>query len=236
MRVGTLRLMTLGRTIDNPDFVGVAAQILAHLLESGAIQDPGNCNEAYNAVSMLIGLSRRVVPARTEDLQRGPAPKIDVEVLEVMRMSAGAPFHWRRPSIHGRDASYTAALDPAAQSTRAILVRWIADNNRDRLLFFERVCVSARLRDWLGDFSKRFFFDKLVFQPIGDKEPEIGNRQRGHLWRRHQRLHFRYNAKLGHRERTELKFKTDHAFRCSLDRAPHGAGSLIIRDGQRDAT
>src|SRR5258708_19462404 len=120
MRVGTLRLMTLGRTIDNPDFVGVAAQILAHLLESGAIQEPGNCNEAYNAVSILIGLSRRVVPARTEDLQRGPAPKIDVEVLEVMRMSAGAPFHWRRPSIHGWVPPFTPPPHPAPHPTRPI--------------------------------------------------------------------------------------------------------------------
>src|SRR5882724_10697285 len=82
---------------------------------------------------------------------------------------------------------------------------------------------------------KRFFFDEGVTKRIGDKELEIRNRRRRKLWCRHQRLHFRDNPKLRHRERTKLKFKPDHAVRCSLDGSTHGAWTLIIRDSQCDA-
>jgi hypothetical protein len=55
--------MTLGGTIDDPDFAGVAAQVLAHLLEAGAVQESGNRDETHDAVSILFRLSSRFVPA-----------------------------------------------------------------------------------------------------------------------------------------------------------------------------
>src|SRR5271154_6041117 len=125
--------MTLGRTIDHPDFITVAPQILSHLLEARAIQEPGNCNEARDAISILFGLPRRIMPAGTEDLQRRPTPEIDVEVLKMVTMSACLPF-WRcYPPVHRRHPPGTTVLNPASLPIGVILIRRIADDDGDRL-------------------------------------------------------------------------------------------------------
>ena len=51
----------------------------------------------------------------------------------------------------------------------------------------------------------------------------------------HQRLQFGDQPKLRHRERAELDFKADDAFRRGLDRAAHGARALVFLDRRGDA-
>src|SRR5229473_2306857 len=82
--------------------------------------------------------------------------------------------------------------------------------------------------------AKRLFLDEGVAKSIGYKELEIRNRRGRILGRHHQCLHFRNNAKLGHRERAELKFETNQAIRSGLDNATNSSRSLIVRDSGRD--
>ena len=54
---GDRRLMALRRTIDDPDLVGVAAQVGAHLLEARSVEEAGDADEADDPCA---GSSRRL--------------------------------------------------------------------------------------------------------------------------------------------------------------------------------
>ena len=99
-----------------------------------------------------------------------------------------------------------------------------------RLLFLDLVGVAPRFRDRLIDLPEPLLLDERIAERVGDEQPKLGER-RALL---HQRLHLGDQPKLRHRERTELEFKADQAFRRGLDRAAHGACALIVRDRRCD--
>jgi hypothetical protein len=43
-----LRLMALGRTVDNPNVMARASQVVAHFLEAGTIEKSSNADETYD--------------------------------------------------------------------------------------------------------------------------------------------------------------------------------------------
>src|SRR5258705_4750827 len=143
-------------------------------------------------------------------------------------VGANIPFARSLPTIKRRFAALRTGCDPAAATVCLLLVRWIADDHRDRLLLLDSVSIAARLSDGLVDLTKRLLLDERVAECIGDKESEIGSRRCGRLRRRHQCLHFCDNAKLRHGERPELKFGADYAFRCGLDGTAYCARALIV--------
>ena len=52
-------LVALGRAVDDPDTVGRAAQVVAHLLEAGAVEEAGDGDEADDARIVSAGRGRR---------------------------------------------------------------------------------------------------------------------------------------------------------------------------------
>src|SRR5438477_11889445 len=137
--------MTLGRTIDHPDFAGVTAQIFAHFLEARAIQEAGNRDEARYPISIVLGFSGCIMPAGAEDLQRRPPPEINVEVLKVMCMGSCPPF-WRwRPAVHRRYPPGTPPFDPTALPVGMILIGRVSDDYGYWLCLLNCISVATRL-------------------------------------------------------------------------------------------
>src|SRR5207248_4251366 len=96
-----------------------AAQVLAHLLESRAVQEPSDRNEADDAFLVLLGMAGRCIVARPEDFPGRPPPEIDVKVPEVLEVRAHAPFRRRAPAIERRnELAARTFLDPAAAAFR----------------------------------------------------------------------------------------------------------------------
>ena len=69
-----LRLMPFRRAIDDPNFGARATQIVAHLLESGAVEEAGHRNEATMPSSSLSA-RRSPRASRSQKLSRSPSAK-----------------------------------------------------------------------------------------------------------------------------------------------------------------
>src|SRR5262245_532058 len=157
-----------------------------------------------------------------------PTPEIDIEILQVLSMRANAPLRRRPPAVEKcSELPACARLDPAAAPFSLFLLRRIADDDRDRLLFLHRVGVASRLCHWLHDLRQPFLLDERVAQRVRDEKAKIGDCGRWVLGGFHQRLHLGDQAKLCDRKWAELKLKSDHALRSRLDRAAHGTLTLI---------
>jgi len=73
--------MPFRRAVDDPNLGASAPQIVAHLLEAGAVKKTGDSNETDDAFFVLVGQTRRSVISGTEHFPGCPAPEIDIEVL-----------------------------------------------------------------------------------------------------------------------------------------------------------
>ena len=80
---GHLGLVALWRAVDDPDSIGSSPQVRAHGGEAGAVQEASDGDERYDA---FVG--RMVL----KDLPRRPTPEVDVRVVEVLYVGAGAPI------------------------------------------------------------------------------------------------------------------------------------------------
>src|ERR1700722_8592792 len=97
-----VRLMALGRTVDHKNVRARPAQIVAHPLEPRPVEKAGDGDETDNAFLVRIFETSRGEAACAKDLQRRPAPEIDIEVLEVLSVRADAPVSRRLPSVEWR--------------------------------------------------------------------------------------------------------------------------------------
>src|SRR6185295_15116894 len=94
-------LVPLRRAVDDPDRRAVAPQLLPHLLEAGTVQETCDGDEADDARAVLVAADRLAM-TRAEYLERRPPPEIDVEVLQMLGVSADTPADRRRPQVHWR--------------------------------------------------------------------------------------------------------------------------------------
>ena len=87
-----VRLVALRRAVDHPDVRAGPAQVVAHLLEARPVEKAGDGDETDDAFFVRIRHAGRGEAAGAEDLQRRPAPEIDVEVPQVLAVRADAPI------------------------------------------------------------------------------------------------------------------------------------------------
>src|SRR5688572_18620986 len=92
--------MPFWRAVDNPDIGAIAPEIIAHLLKPRPIQECRRSDETNDAGAVSIQLSRCGGMPRAKHLPRRPPPKIDIEILEMLQITADTPLRWRRPKIH----------------------------------------------------------------------------------------------------------------------------------------
>jgi hypothetical protein len=92
----------------------------------------------------LVGsASVRVAP---ENLPGRPAPEIDIEITQVLGVSADAPFEGRLPVVERGAQPATAILDPAPHPFRLLLIGRITNDYSDRLFALDGVGRFSRLR------------------------------------------------------------------------------------------
>ena len=171
------RLMAFWRAINDENLVGFAAQIGAHLLEARTVQKSGDSDEANDASPLrpfrLAFVSPAAVGVAPEDLPGRPAPEIDIEVTQVLGVSADSPFGRRLPIVERGAQPATAVLDPAAHPFRLLLIGRIADDYGDRLFALDGVGGFSGL----GKARERSRYPGGVFvrvgQSVGHIEPEV---------------------------------------------------------------
>ena len=210
-----LRLMPLGRAVDHPDLVGAPAQIVAHTLEAGPVEEPRHGDEADDAVL------RRRIGIGVEHLPRRPAPEVDVEIPQMLRVRAHLPSRRRHPVVQGCRVILSARLHPAALALRLLLVRRVPDHDGDRLFALDAVRLPPRLGDRLVDRAEVLRLD-----------PRIGERVRHvHVQRFMRHLprefrEFRDDPQLRDGVRAQLQFERDEALDRVRDRSRHRAGPI----------
>ena len=243
-----LRLMPLRRAVDDPDLVRVPAQLRAHFLKAGSVQKPRHGDEGDDAPAV-----RRAAfgpwwgaisdPARSrvfdscpsaipEDLPRRPPPEIDVEVAQMLGMGADVPVRRRHPLAErsGDLVALRAALDPAAQALRLLLVGRIADDDGDLLLPFDRIGAPAGLAEGQEDLRQVLLLGVRVAERVGHEEPCGGYRVRVV----EECSQLREDTELRYREGTELHLEPDEAGDGGLDHRGHRPRTLIGRGRLRD--
>src|SRR4051812_36620762 len=86
---------------------------------------------------MLFNRRRLVAAAATlfEHLPRRPAPEINVKIAKIFRVVSDTPLLWRLPVVQRRIPVIGEAtlLDPATFTHCRVLVRRVADDDRNRL-------------------------------------------------------------------------------------------------------
>ena len=134
---GYFRLMSLGRAVDDPDVVTGAAEVIPHLLKPRAAKETGNRDVADDASAALWVV--------IEDFPRRPTPEIDIQISQVLAVSAYSPFTRGHPLGEWGSLLRLArlALDPAAAALGFLLVWRIAEHDSDGLLALDRVCGSS---------------------------------------------------------------------------------------------
>ena len=164
-----LWLVALRGTIYDPDLVRLPSQFGAHLLETWPVEESSYRDERH--YSLLINGAtfdaRRL--AVFEHLPHCPAPKVDVEISQMLGVSTDAPLPWR-PPIPQRSPFLIAAgpaLDPAAQTLCLLLVRRIPDDDRDLLLTLDFVRPPARLAYRHENLRQVLFLRKGVTERVG---------------------------------------------------------------------
>ena len=204
---GYVGLMAFGRTVDDPDVIGLAAEVVAHLLEAGAVKEPGDRDEANDA-GVMVGVV-------VEHLPGGPAPEVDVEVAEVLGVCPDAPLARGLPGVERRRFGGVGApgLDPPAAPHRLFFIRRVADDDGDRLSPLDRVRLLTGLGDRPEDGGEPFILDVGAAQGIGDVQTQGGRRSGPGEFRK-----LGEDSELCHRERAELEFEPDEPSHRRVDR------------------
>lgn len=117
---GHVRPLSLRRQVDDPPLVARPAQVVAHAPPGGTGGERRRGDEADDAVP--------VVRMGVEDLPGGPAPEVDVQVLQRVLVAAVA----RIPEVvQGGRPDPSPFLDPTAAVLRLVVVRRIGDDHGD---------------------------------------------------------------------------------------------------------
>src|SRR5258706_15918789 len=89
----------------------------------------------------------------------------------MLGMSATGPIaRWRPCCQRCRFLSVLACcFHPAAKPFSFLLVRWVADDNRDRLLAFDLVCFLTRFRNWRQDAGNPLLIVVWISESVSDE-------------------------------------------------------------------
>ena len=191
------RLMPFGRTIDDPDIMTGAPQVVAHLLESRTVEEPGHGNKTHHA-RLMVGMVVVHFPG-------GPAPEVDIQVTQVLAVNSRAPFARRHPIFKRRCflGVLVSALNPSAAPLGFLFVRRIADHHRDGLFALDLVGLFAGLGNGSEDSRNPALIVMRIAQRVGDEHA------RGLGGRSARQVHdFRQNAQLRHSEGSQLQLKS----------------------------
>ncbi len=167
-------------------------QRLAHALKTGAAEKTRRRDEGDDAAA-----TARLLPWQfLEHLAGRPAPEIDVEIAQVLGVNPQPPRLRGLPIVQRRISTLDAAFafHPTAQALGFVLVRRVADDDRDGLLPFDAIGGFALLPDRGGEAWESAAVVIRVSQ--GVRHIHVGRV----TWRRtRERLHLRQHAELSFR-------------------------------------
>ena len=103
--VALARAASLAAQVDDPDFIARPAHVFAHAHEGLAVQVAGGADEADHA-AVVRGVVFKHFP-------QGPAPEIDIEVVEVLGVEAAPSLPQRVKKIRENGFLAIAVVAPA---------------------------------------------------------------------------------------------------------------------------